>query len=146
MPDVFQINVRRHLEQMSHPEHPQQCSSTLLVEPAGGVKSCVRITHAILHCRFMSTIMPLLCRGTNQSQHNMKPFSIAESGIMNSINLDDYKNDESRCHIVKDLLMYERNMQQILLLFSSPQTIVNSKILQAFIATIIFKSVHHDLC
>jgi superfamily II DNA helicase RecQ len=121
---------------MSHPEYPQLCSSVLLVEPTGGGKSSVRDTHAIV---------PLLSLGTDQAQ-KMKRFSKAESGIINSINLDDYKNEESRRCIVTDLLTYEHNTQQTFLLFSSPQTIVNSKCFQDFIATINSKTMLTMVC
>jgi hypothetical protein len=129
-PHKVQLEVRRHLARMSHPEHPLQPGSTMVIMPTGYGKSGIRDAHAIIQGGFAGTLVPLLSLGIDQSE-KMIPFSKVSSGLINSIHLDDYKSNRSKARIANQLMKVPANTKQTFLLFFSPQSIVDCPEVQA---------------
>jgi hypothetical protein len=144
-PYPFQLKVRRHLARMSHEQHPQPTSSLLMVQPTAAGKSSVRDMHACIIAGYTLAFVPLLSLGTDQST-KMKPFSRPESGLVNSINLDDYKGANAQAALIASFLPFQADTKQTFLLFASPQTIANSELFQQLIVTLILKKLLRLVC
>jgi hypothetical protein len=144
-PYPFQLKVRRHLARMSHEQHPQPTSSLLMVQPTAAGKSSVRDMHACIIAGYTLAFVPLLSLGTDQST-KMKPFSRPESGLVNSINLDDYKGANAQAALIASFLPFQADTKQTFILFASPQTIANSELFQQLIVTLILKRLLRLVC
>ncbi len=126
----MQYTVLLHLERMAHPEFPLLCGPVTAVLPTGGGKSAIRDAHAIAHGMFTLTIVPLLSVGSDQAT-KIRPFSHPSTGLIHSINFDDYRSQEQQVQLVDRLRKIPFGSKQTVLLFSSPQMLTddNNKIL-----------------
>ncbi len=134
----MQYEVLNHLERMTHPEHPQPRGPVTAVLPTGGGKSAIRDAHAIAHGMFTLTIVPLLSVGSDQAS-KIRPFSRPSTGLIHSINLDDYRTKEQQAPLVDRLRKVPYKSKQTILLFSSPQMLTDddNKILINFVQELI---------
>ena len=103
-PYHFQARVRIALAAMSHPQHYLKKSSVLLVQPTGGGKSSVNVSHTLIQAGFSITIVPLLSLGVDQ-QSKLQAYPSNEfDGIINAIHLDDYRTASSQKLLCEQLL------------------------------------------
>jgi hypothetical protein len=81
------------------------------------------------------TIVPLLSLGADQTK-KLKELSSVNNCIIESIHLDEYRDESDQKQIRKFLASTTENTSQTIYIFSSPQAITKSEIYQAIIATI----------
>jgi superfamily II DNA helicase RecQ len=123
-PYPWQLQVMAHLCCMGIPDSKIDPAPVLLVRPTGGGKSSVRDVYSIMNGGFSLTITPLLSLGADQeSKITLK--ARQTTGNVISVHLDEIRSPADQNTLVTMLKAIPPDGHTTVLLFSSPQAILN---------------------
>ena len=117
----------------------------LFVKATGGGRSLVRYIHSVIFHGSSLIIVPLLALGVDQTS-KVCTKSIQTSGDVLAIHLDEIHNPLDQQRIVKYILALPLNTRKIIMLFSSPQKIVNDNTWMGFLKKLIENGLLRLLC
>ena len=134
-----QIRVLERLALMKFKFSSIKPAPVLFVKQTGGGKLLVRDVHSVL-CRGVSLIIvPVLSLGADQSKKVIDKAN-QSCGRIISIHLDEIKNKNAAAEIIKKTLSLPDNTKKIILLFASPQAIVNKPHWKHFLKALIARN------
>ena len=123
-PYPWQLDVITHLLCMSIPECGIFSAPVLLVCPTGGGKSSVCDVYSVMNGGVSLTITPLLALGADQDQKiTLKAKQTA--GTVVSVHLDELRSKSDQQALVTMIKALPDNSHTTVLLFTSPQAILN---------------------
>jgi superfamily II DNA helicase RecQ len=127
-PYPWQQEVISHLCCMQIPNSGSTPAPVLLVRPTGGGKSSVRDVYSIMNGGFSLTITPLLSLGADQEE-KITLKAQQSAGTVLSLHLDEIRSLADQQQLVDNLKLLTKQSNTSVLLFSSPQAILNKKFL-----------------
>jgi superfamily II DNA helicase RecQ len=127
-PYQWQKEVITHLCLMRIPGSGTLPAPVLLVRPTGGGKSSVRDIYSVMYAGFSLTIVPLLSLGADQEEKLTLRAKHAEGTIM-SVHLDEIRSVGDQELLISKLKLLPNESSTTVILFSSPQAILNKKFL-----------------
>ena len=131
-----QVRVLERLAMMKFKLSSVHPAPILFVQPTGGGKSLVRDVHSVL-CRGVSlTIVPVLSLGADQRKKVIDKVSQCCGRII-SIHVDEIKNALSAKDALTRTLLLPDDTKKYVLLFASPQAIVDKPHWKQFLKDLI---------
>jgi superfamily II DNA helicase RecQ len=113
---------------MQIPDSGVSAAPVLLVHPTGGGKSTVREVFSVLSGGFSLTITPLLSLGVNQEE-KVSLRAKYTAGLVLAVHLDKIRSLADQQDLIKSFKRIPPDRHNSVLLFSSPQAILNKKFL-----------------
>jgi superfamily II DNA helicase RecQ len=127
-PYPWQLNVITHLLTMNIPGSGIDSGPVLLVRPTGGGKSSVRDVYSVINGGISLTITPLLALGADQDE-KITSKAKQTSGTVASVHLDELRSKSDQQELVDMIKALPEDSHTTVLLFSSPQAILNKSFL-----------------
>jgi hypothetical protein len=125
---AWQQQVIAHLCSMQTPQSGIVSAPVLLVRPTGGGKSAVRDVYSILSGGFSLTITPLLSLGADQEE-KLTLRAKDTGGTVAAVHLDEVRSVADQQALINVLKALPADGHTTIILFSSPQAILNKKFL-----------------
>ena len=132
------MDVLTRLALMKFKESPLKPSSLLFVHPTGGGKSLVRDVHSTLFRGVSLTIVPVLSLGANLSL-KVREKASQGCGRVVSIHLDEIQNKQDAERIIHSVEALPIATKKTIMLFASPQALVDKPYWKGFIRKLIDK-------
>ena len=129
-----QIDILVKLSMMKFKDSPSVPGPLLFVKATGGGKYLVRDIYLVMFHGVSFTIFPLLALGADQTS-KVGTKSIQISGDVLAVHLDEIHNALDQHCTIKSILALPLNTRKTIMIFSSPQKIVNDK---AWLGLLIF--------
>jgi hypothetical protein len=127
-PYPWQLDVITHLLSMVVPGSGIPPAPLLLVRPTGGGKSSVRDVFSVMNAGISLTITPLLALGADQDE-KITLKAKQSSGTVASVHLDELRSKSDQQDLVDMIKALPEDSHTTVLLFSSPQAILNKSFL-----------------
>jgi hypothetical protein len=145
-PRDWQYDVCCHLIEMGIPKARVQPEAVFLVQTTGGGKSLVRDTVAAATKGVTLSISPLLSLGADQeSALNLEVYD--DCGPIGAYHLDEFSTVPTKqTSIVKEALALTSDTTKCIILFSSPQAIVENKVWCDMVAKLIDNGILRLVC
>ena len=140
-----QMEVLLKLAMMKFRESSIVPAPVLFVKATGGGKSLVRDIHSVMFRGVSLSIVPLLALGADQTS-NVRKKSIQTSGDVLAVHLDEIHNASDKQHLINSILALPVNTRKTIMLFSSPQKIVNDKAWMGFLKKLIQNGMLRLVC
>ena len=136
-PYPWQQDVIAHLGCMRISDSGVHPAPVLLVRPTGGGKSAVRDVYSVMNGGFSLTITPLLSLGADQEE-KITLKAKHTTGRVLSVHLDEVRSLAVQQEVIKELKAIPHDGHTTVVLFSSPQAILNKTFLwKAFLSWLI---------
>ena len=133
-----QLDVLARLAMMKFKLSSNKPSPLLFVHPTGGGKSLVRDVHSVLFRGVSLTIVPVLSLGADLAAKVRQKASQA-CGRVISIHLDEITNPSDASSVIESTLGLPMNTNKTIMLFASPQAIVDKAHWKRFVRLLIEK-------
>ena len=140
-----QMDVLVKLALMKFRESSVVPAPLLFVKATGGGKSLVRDIHSVMFRGVSLTIVPLLALGADQTSKVITK-TIQTSGDVLAVHLDEIHNMSDQQRLVESILALPLATRKTIMIFSSPQKIVNDKIWMGFLKKIIENGLLRLVC
>ena len=134
-----QVLVLKRLAMMKFRDSPMKPSSLLFVHPTGGGKSLVRDVHSVLFRGMSLTIVPVLSLGADSSI-KVRQKASQGCGRVVSVYLDEVQNANDAEQIIDSIESLSLDTQKTIMLFASPQALIDKPYWKIFIHGLIKKT------
>ena len=134
-----QLDVLARLAMMKFKLSSNKPSPLLFVHPTGGGKSLVRDVHSVLFWGVSLTIVPVLSLGADLAAKVRQKASQA-CGRVISFHLDEIRNTSDASSVIESTLGLPMNTNKAIMLFVSPQAIVDKAHWKEFVRLLIEKN------
>ena len=131
-----QVDVLTRLALMKFKDYPIKPSSVLFVHPTGGGKSLVRDVHSTIFRGISLTIVPVLSLGADLAI-KVRQKASQVCGRVTSIHIDEIQNLTDAKRIIDSIEALPLNTMKTVMLFASPQALVDKPYWKKFIAGLI---------
>ena len=131
-----QIDVLVRLAMMKVMDVTHIPAPIFFVKETGGGKSLVRDIHSVIFRGVLLTILPLLALGAEQSSKVLLK-ATQTSGDVLPVYLDEVHSPADKKKLISSILALPTDTRKTVMLFSSPQKIVNDKEWKRYIEKII---------
>ena len=137
-PELYpdQLRVLERLAMMKFKLSSIHPAPILFVQPTGGGKSMVRDVHSVISRGISLTIVPVLSLGADQRKKVIDKAN-QSCGRIISIHIDEITNTVSAIDIIKNILLLPDDTKKTILLFASPQAIVDKPHWKQFLKELI---------
>jgi superfamily II DNA helicase RecQ len=127
-PYPWQLDVLTHLLCMPIPDSGIFAAPVLLVLPTGGSKSSIHDVYSVMNSGVSLTITLLLALGADQDE-NISTRAKQTTGTVVSVHLDELRTPVDQAALVTMTKALPDDSHTLVLLFSSPQAILNKSFL-----------------
>ena len=131
-----QVDVLTRLALMKFKDCPIKPSSVLFVHPTGGGKSLVRDVHSTIFRGISLTMVPVLSLGADLAL-KVRQKASQVCGRVSSIHIDEIQNLTDAKRIIDSIEALPLNTMKTVMLFASPQALVDKPYWKKFIAGLI---------
>jgi superfamily II DNA helicase RecQ len=142
----WQLKIIVHPSKMASIKLNLAPGAVFLCRPTGGGKYLVRDTYAASQGGIFWCITPLLSLSADQVSKINESSSQRGNGTVLAVNLDDYRTPEREAKIAEWLSRFTSISLLTVIVFSSPQAIVNSTIYQDIFQGLLDRKVLSGVC
>ena len=133
-----QLAILNRLAMMKFKSSPLNPSSILFVHPTGGEKSLVRDVHSVLIRGVSLTVVSVLSIGADISA-KVRQRASRRHGRIISIHLDEIQKSTDAGRIIESIEKLKNNTQKTVMLFASPQALIDKLHWRKFVDRLIDK-------